>query len=116
MNGTFQEKKDFLCQKYGNKELVTRYILGGEKNTQQKEQEIEAVDCYSAESFVTQTELKGHIAFDMELHSIAIIADIYNIPLIAFKKISDNLSLEKYYETTENKEVMELASCLAFLK
>lgn len=78
--------------------------------------DIEKVECYSSESFVTSTNLEGHIAFDMELHSIAIICDMYNIDLISLKKISDNLSLEKYYETTKNKEVMELTSCLELLK
>lgn len=78
--------------------------------------DIEKVECYSSESFVTSTNLEGHIAFDMELHSIAIICDMYNIDLISLKKISDNLSLEKYYETTANKEVMELTSCLELIK
>ena len=73
------------------------------------------VDCYSAESFVTQTNLQGHIAFDMELHSIAIICDRENIPLISLKKISDNLSLEKYYESTK-EPIMELVSGLKLLE
>lgn len=77
--------------------------------------DIEKVECYSSESFVTSTNLEGHIAFDMELHSIAIICDMYKIDLISLKKISDNLSLEKYYETTGNKEVMELTSCLELI-
>ena len=73
------------------------------------------VDCYSAECFVTQTNLQGHIAFDMELHSIAIICDRENIPLISLKKISDNLSLEKYYESTK-EPIMELVSGLKLLE
>jgi len=77
--------------------------------------DIQKVECYSSESFVTSTTLEDHIAFDMELHSIAIICDMYNIDLISLKKISDNLSLEKYYETTANKEVMELTSCLKLI-
>ena len=80
------------------------------------DKEIEKVECYSSESFVTSTTLEGHIAFDMELHSIALICDMYKIPLMSLKKISDNLSLEKYYETTSNKEVMELTSCLELIK
>lgn len=76
---------------------------------------IKKVECYSSESFVTSTTLEGHIAFDMELHSIALICDMYKIPLMSLKKISDNLSLEKYYETTANKEVMELTSCLELI-
>lgn len=76
---------------------------------------IPQVDCYSAESFVTKTNLEGHIAFDMELHSIAIICDRENIPLISLKKISDNLSLEKYYESTK-EPIMELVSGLKLLE
>lgn len=76
---------------------------------------IPQVDCYSAESFVTKTNLEGHIAFDMELHSIAIICDREKIPLISLKKISDNLSLEKYYESTK-KPIMELVSALELLE
>lgn len=78
--------------------------------------DIEKVECYSSESFVTSTNLEGHIAFDMELHSIAIICDMYKIDLISLKKISDNLSLEKYYETTADKQVMELTSCLELIE
>lgn len=77
---------------------------------------LEKVECYSSESFVTSTTLEGHIAFDMEIHSIALICDMYKIKLLSLKKISDNLSLEKYYETTANKEVMELTSCLDFIE
>lgn len=79
------------------------------------EGDIEKVECYSSESFVTSTTLEGHIAFDMELHSIALICDMYKIKLLSLKKISDNLSLEKYYETTSDKEIMELSSCLDYI-
>lgn len=75
---------------------------------------IPKVECYSAESFITHTDIKETVAFDMELHSIAIICDMYKIPLISLKKISDNLSLDKYYENLE-KEVMELTSFLPYI-
>lgn len=76
---------------------------------------IPKVPCYSSESFVTSTQIKESVAFDMELHSLAYICDMYKIPLISVKKISDNLSLDKYYENIENKDLMELTSCLDFL-
>lgn len=88
----------------------------GNQKLETIEKNIEKVECYSSESFITSTTLEGHIAFDMELHSIALICDMYKIKLLSLKKISDNLSLEKYYETTENKEVMELTSCLDFIE
>lgn len=88
----------------------------GNQKLETIEGSIEKVECYSSESFVTSTTLEGHIAFDMELHSIALICDMYKIKLMSLKKISDNLSLEKYYETTANKEVMELTSCLELVK
>lgn len=73
------------------------------------------VECYSAESFVTKTFLDGSIAFDMELHSIAILCDMYKIPLMSLKKISDNLSLSDYYDNLKEENVFELESCLEFL-
>lgn len=77
---------------------------------------IEKVECYSSESFVTKTELKGHIAFDMELHSVVVICDMFNIPVMSLKKISDNLSIDDYYDNTNNNEnVFELDSCLKYL-
>lgn len=98
-----EEKYSFLD--YGNQGLI-----------QIKNKNIQKVECYSAESFVTKTDLKGHIAFDMELHSIVIVCDMYKIPIMSLKKISDNLSLDDYYENTENnKNVFELDSCLDFL-
>ena len=98
-----EEKFSFLD--YGNKELALI-----------KNKDIQKVECYSAESFVTKTDLKGHLAFDMELHSIVVICDMYNIPVMSLKKISDNLSLDDYYDNTENNEnVFELDSCLELL-
>ena len=99
-----EEKFSFLD--YGNKELELI-----------ENKDIQKVECYSAESFVTKTDLKGHLAFDMELHSVVVICDLYNIPVMSLKKISDNLSLDDYYDNTENNEnVFELDSCLEFLK
>ena len=98
-----EEKYSFLD--YGNQELELI------KNT-----EIQKVECYSAESFVTKTDLTGHLAFDMELHSVAVIGDMFKIPVMSLKKISDNLSLEDYYDNTENNEnVFELSSSLKLL-
>lgn len=78
---------------------------------------IQKVECYSSESFVTKTNLKGHIAFDMELHSVAVIGDMFDIPVMSLKKISDNLSLNDYYNNTENdKNVFELDSCVDLIK
>ena len=78
-------------------------------------EEIKKVPCYSSESFVTATDLKESVAFDMELHSLALICAMYKIPLLALKKISDNLSLDKYYENIENKNLMELTSSLKLI-
>lgn len=77
---------------------------------------IKKVECYSAESFVTSTNLEGSIAFDMELHSIAILCDMYKIPLMSLKKISDNLSLNDYYDNLKEENVFELSSCLEFIE
>lgn len=77
---------------------------------------VKNVECYSAESFVTSTNLEESVAFDMELHSIAILCDMYKIPLMSLKKISDNLSLNDYYENLKEENVFELESCLELLK
>lgn len=99
-----EEKYSFLD--YGNQSLE---LINNDN--------IEKVDCYSAESFVTKTNLKGHIAFDMELHSITVIGDMFKIPVMSLKKISDNLSFDDYYNNTENNEnVFELDSCIQYLK
>lgn len=76
---------------------------------------IKELPCYSAESFVTSTDIKGDVLFDMELHSIYLICCIYGIELLALKKVSDNLNLEDYYKNIDMKNVMELTSGLDFI-
>lgn len=96
-----------------------KYVMlagGSQKLEVLENSNIEQVECYSSESFVTETDLEEHIAFDMELHSIALICDLYEIPLLSLKKISDNLSLGDYYENLNKEDVFELVSCLDFLK
>ena len=63
--------------------------------------ELEKVPCYTAEGFVTKTDIKERVVFDMELHSVVLIADIYKVPLVSIKQVSDNLSLDKFYENIE---------------
>ena len=76
---------------------------------------IKELPCYSAECFVTATNIKDDVVFDMELHSIYMICCIYGIDLISLKKVSDNLNLEDYYKNIDMKEVMELTSGLKFI-
>lgn len=78
--------------------------------------EIKKLSCYSAESFVTKTDIKEDVVFDMELYSIFMISKIYNIDLISLKKVSDNLSLDEYYKNLEMQNVMELNSGLKLLE
>lgn len=80
------------------------------------ETEIKALPCYSAESFVTLTDITDDVVFDMELHSIYMICCMYGIELISLKKVSDNLSLDDYYKNIDMKDVMELTSSLKILK
>ena len=81
-----------------------------------KNKQVKVLPCYSAESFVTSTDIKDDVIFDMELHSIYLVCQMYNIKeLISLKKVSDNLSLEDYYNNIEMKKVMELESCLELL-
>ena len=80
------------------------------------ETEIKALPCYSAESFVTSTDITDDVVFDMELHSIYMISCMYEIELISLKKVSDNLSLDDYYKNIDIKDVMELTSSLKILK
>jgi len=96
-----------------------KYVMlagGSQKLEVLENSNIEQVECYSSESFVTETDLEEHVAFDMELHSISLICDLYEIPLLSLKKISDNLSLGDYYENLNKEEVFELVSCLDLLK
>lgn len=77
---------------------------------------IKHLPCYSAESFVTSTDIKEDVVFDMELHSIYLICCMYGIDLISLKKVSDNLNLDDYYKNIDMKDVMELTSGLNFLE
>ncbi len=95
-----------------------KYIMlagGSQKLELLKDSNIESVECYSSESFVTETDIKDHVAFDMELHSISLICDLYKIKLLSLKKISDNLSVGDYYSNLKKEEVFELVSCLDIL-
>lgn len=78
--------------------------------------ELEKLPCYSAECFVNNTDIKDNVIFDMELHSVSLLADLYNIPLISLKKVSDNLSMDDYYKTVEDNRLMELESSVIFIE
>ena len=78
--------------------------------------ELEKLPCYSAECFVNNTDIKDNVIFDMELHSVSLLADLYNIPLISLKKVSDNLSMDDYYKTVEDNRLMELESSVKFIE
>lgn len=96
-----------------------RYTIIGydrEKISTLDNENIKILPCYSAECFVTNTDIKEDVVFDMELHSIYMICCKYDIELISLKKVSDNLSLENYYENIKMEEVMELTSGLSYLK
>lgn len=98
-----------------------RYSIDGFKDNNGiikviKNKQLKVLPCYSAESFVTSTDIKDDVIFDMELHSIYLVCQMYNIKeLISLKKVSDNLSLEDYYNNIDMKKVMELESCLELL-
>ena len=51
----------------------------------------------------------------MELHSVSLLADLYNIPLVSLKKVSDNLSMDDYYKTVEDNKLMELESSTKYI-
>ena len=78
--------------------------------------ELENLPCYSAECFVNSTNIKENVIFDMELHSVSLLADLYNIPLVSLKKVSDNLSMDDYYKTIDNSELFELESSIKYIK
>ena len=98
-----------------------RYSIDGFKDNNGiikviKNKQVKVLPCYSAESFVTSTDIKYDVIFDMELHSIYLVCQMYNIKeIISLKKVSDNLSLEDYYNNIDMKKVMELESCLELL-
>lgn len=78
--------------------------------------ELENLPCYSAECFVNSTNIKENVIFDMELHSVSLLADLYNIPLVSLKKVSDNLSMDDYYKTIDDSELFELESSIKYIK
>ena len=76
--------------------LNYEWFIPGEEKYSMKDygnQKLELIEnakksaCYSSESFVTSTDIKEDCIFDMELHSLAIIADIYDIKLMSLKNI-----------------------------
>lgn len=79
-------------------------------------EELEQLPCYSAECFVNNTDIKENVIFDMELHSVSLLADLYNIPLVSLKKVSDNLSMDDYYKTVEDNRLMELESSVKYIE
>ena len=92
-------------------------IAGGSQKLQTIDNsEIDKVECYTSESFVIETDIKETVAFDMELHSISLICDLYDIDVMALKKISDNLSLGDYYNNLSKDDVFELVSSLEILE
>lgn len=89
-------------------------ILGLDKKILKSFDNIENLTCYSAEAFVTSSNIKEKVLFDMELHSIYAICQMYNIELISLKKVSDNLCLDDYYKNIERQK-LELESSLEIL-
>lgn len=108
VNNSFNYEWQILDEeKYSLKGLDNRILIDREK--------IINMPCYSAESFVTKTDISESVLFDMELHSIYIICQMYGICLISLKKVSDNLCLDEYYKNIE-RENLELESCIDILK
>ena len=52
----------------------------------------------------------------MELHSIAIIADMYDVKLMSLKIVSDNLNLDEYYKNIKRTELENLSSALKLIE
>ena len=80
----------------------------------EKVPELERKTCYSAECFVTKTDINEDVIFDMELHSVCLIADIYKIPVVSIKQVSDNLSLDSYYDNIE--KVLDLQTGIKYIE
>lgn len=96
----------YTIKGYDNKSLMIK--LSNEK--------IKKLPCYTDEKFVTLTDIKEDVLFDMELHSIYLICCIHGIKLLALKKVSDNLNLDNYYTNIDTKDLMELTSGLKYCK
>lgn len=94
-----------------------KYEMGEIKSKElEKVEEIKSLPCYSAECFVTKTDIKDNVIFDMELHSVYLLANIYKIPLLSLKKVTDNLNMKDYYNNLEQKDVMELESGIKYME
>lgn len=89
-----------------NKELIVKV----------EDDKISKLPCYTAEKFVKGTTISEDVLFDMELHSIYLICCIHGIKLLSLKKVSDNLSLDNYYENIDIESLMELTSGLEYCK
>ena len=97
------EEEKYSMNDFGNEEL-------------EKIEGLEKLPCYSSETFVTKTDIKEKVIFDMELHSVSIIADMYKIKLLSLKKISDNLNMNDYYKNIKTENIMELESSIPYIE
>lgn len=97
------EEQKYTIEGYPNREMLML-------------KELPKYPCYTAESFVTQTDIKENSVFDMELHSVYLVSCMYSIDLISIKLISDNLCLEDYYKNIERNEMKSIDSSIEILK
>ena len=102
----------YLCENEKPEIIINIGYAGSlEKIKKQKK-----LPCYSSETFVTKTDIKEKVIFDMELHSVSIIADMYKIKLLSLKKISDNLNMDDYYKNIKTENIMELESSIPYIE
>lgn len=73
-------------------------------------------NCYSAEAFVTKTNIEEDAIFDMELHSIAMLCDLYKIPLKSIKYVSDSLCYESYLDKVEKQESINIKELVPYVE
>lgn len=59
------------------------------------------VHCATGDKFVTNQEIAADV-FDMEAYALAYVCDLYNIPLLSVKYVSDSGSVGDWYRAIEH--------------
>jgi nucleoside phosphorylase len=102
-NAVFNNDFDLTCMGY------ERYEIPGTQDLNlNKVLNYVNYPCYSANHFVTESDEKNPVIYDMELHGIAMVCIKNNISIYSIKIITDCLDHNVYNESEADKKFAEI--------
>jgi len=102
-NAVFNNDFDLTCMGY------ERYKIPGiEDLILNRISEYDNYPCYSANHFVTKSDEKYPVIYDMELHGIAMVCKKNNIDIYSIKIITDCLDADIYNESEVDTKFAEI--------